>query len=65
MQNLVQIACSACLVVATAATAQTLPPQPSAGGTPDKMPFDIPYVWTPRRGCSRLRKPKRRNTTGK
>ena len=45
MQNLVQIACSACLVVATAATAQTPPPQP-AGGTPDKMPFDIPYGTT-------------------
>jgi glc operon protein GlcG len=43
MQNLVQIACSACLVVATAATAQTPASQPSAGGMPEKMPFDIPY----------------------
>jgi uncharacterized protein GlcG (DUF336 family) len=43
MQNLVQIACAACLVVATVVTAQTPAPQPSAGATPDKMPFDIPY----------------------
>jgi uncharacterized protein GlcG (DUF336 family) len=43
MQNLIQIACAACLAVATAATAQTPASQPSAGGTPDKMPFDIPY----------------------
>jgi hypothetical protein len=46
MQNLFQIACSACLVVATAATAQTPSSQPSAGGTPDKMPFDTPYGTT-------------------
>jgi glc operon protein GlcG len=46
MQNLFQIACSACLVVATTATAQTPSSQPSAGGTPDKMPFDIPYGTT-------------------
>ncbi|WP_211473309.1 GlcG/HbpS family heme-binding protein [Collimonas humicola] len=43
MQNLIQIACVACLAVATAATAQTPAPQPPAGGTPDKMPFEIPY----------------------
>ena len=43
MQNLVQIACATCLVVATVATAQTPASQPSAGGTPDKIPFDIPY----------------------
>jgi len=46
MQNLVQIAGSVCLVVATAAAAQTPSSQPSAGGTPDKMPFDIPYGTT-------------------
>jgi glc operon protein GlcG len=43
MQNLIQITCTACLVVATAAAAQTPASQPPAGGTPDKMPFDIPY----------------------
>lgn len=43
MQNLIQIACAACLVVATVATAQTPASQPSAAATPDKMPFDIPY----------------------
>lgn len=43
MRNLVQIAGAACLVVAAAATAQTPASQPSAGGMPDKMPFDIPY----------------------
>lgn len=32
------------LLAATAASAQTpAPAQPSAGGTPDKVPFDIPY----------------------
>lgn len=46
MQNLIQIACAACLVVATAATAQTPPSQPPAGGPPDKMPFDVPYGTT-------------------
>ncbi|GAB3625856.1 glcG protein [Pandoraea terrae] len=43
MQNLVQMACAACLVVATAATAQTPASQPSAGRTHDKVPYDIPY----------------------
>ncbi|EEA01209.1 protein of unknown function DUF336 [Burkholderia sp. H160] len=43
MQNLFQIACVACLVVATAASAQTPASQPSSGAVPDKMPFDIPY----------------------
>ena len=43
MQNLVQIACSACLAAATVAAAQTPASQPLAGGTPEKMPFDIPY----------------------
>jgi uncharacterized protein GlcG (DUF336 family) len=43
MQNLIQIACVACLVMATAATAQTPASQPSSGGAPDKMAFDIPY----------------------
>ncbi|WP_233808211.1 GlcG/HbpS family heme-binding protein [Paraburkholderia sp. HP33-1] len=43
MQNLVQIACVACLAIATAAAAQPPASQPSAGGTPDKIPFDIPY----------------------
>jgi len=43
MQNLVQIACTLGLFMATAAAAQTPSSQPSAGGTPDKMPFDIPY----------------------
>jgi glc operon protein GlcG len=46
MQNPVQIASAACLVVATAATAQTSASQPPAGGTPDRMPFDIPYGTT-------------------
>ncbi|CAG9257204.1 conserved exported hypothetical protein [Paraburkholderia unamae] len=47
MQSLVRITCVACLVaanaVATTAEAQTSASQPSAGGTPEKMPFDIPY----------------------
>ena len=43
MQNLTQIACAACLLAVTAATAQTPTSQPPAGGTPDKMPFDTPY----------------------
>lgn len=43
MRNLVQFACLASLVVATAATAQTPASPPSSGGIPDKMPFDIPY----------------------
>lgn len=46
MQNIVQIGCAACLVVATAAAAQTSASQPSEGGIPDKMPFDIPYGTT-------------------
>ena len=46
MQNLVRLACSVCLLMASAATAQTPSSQPSAGGTPDKMPFDIPYGTT-------------------
>jgi len=46
MQNPVRIASAACLVVATAATAQTSASQPPAGGTPDRMPFDIPYGTT-------------------
>jgi glc operon protein GlcG len=46
MQKLIQIACVACLAVATAATAQTPASQPAAGGTPEKMPFDIPYGTT-------------------
>ncbi|MGB7192554.1 MAG: heme-binding protein [Collimonas pratensis] len=43
MQNLIQIVCATCLAAASAATAQTPVSQPPAGGTPDKMPFDIPY----------------------
>ncbi|MCC8404605.1 heme-binding protein [Paraburkholderia sp. MMS20-SJTN17] len=43
MQNLVPIACMACLVMATTASAQTPASQPSSGAIPDKMPFDIPY----------------------
>lgn len=43
MQNLLQITCAACFVVATVATAQTTASQPSAGGAPDTIPFDIPY----------------------
>ncbi|CAE6922245.1 hypothetical protein R75471_04246 [Paraburkholderia domus] len=46
MQNLLRIAYAACLVVATVATAQTPASQPPAGGTSDKMPFDIPYGTT-------------------
>ena len=46
MQNPVRVASAACLVVATAATAQTSASQPPAGGTPDRMPFDIPYGTT-------------------
>jgi glc operon protein GlcG len=33
----------AAMVAGSIAVAQTPPAQPSAGGTPDKMPFDIPY----------------------
>ncbi len=43
MQNIIQIACAACLIAVTTATAQTPASQPPAGGTPNKMPFDIPY----------------------
>ena len=40
--------CAALLLVTSAsaqvpATSNAPPAQPSAGGTPDKMPFDIPY----------------------
>jgi uncharacterized protein GlcG (DUF336 family) len=43
MQNLARFACAGCLFAAAAAFAQTPASQPPAGGTPDKMPFDIPY----------------------
>ncbi|HTH60849.1 MAG TPA: heme-binding protein [Paraburkholderia sp.] len=43
MHKLVYVASSACLAVGITAAAQTPPAPPSAGGTPDKMPFDIPY----------------------
>lgn len=43
MRNLIQIACAACLVVASAAAAQTSAAQPATGAVPEKMPFDIPY----------------------
>ncbi|RQH09003.1 GlcG/HbpS family heme-binding protein [Paraburkholderia dinghuensis] len=43
MRYIVQIAFAACITVATIAEAQTPASQPSAGGTPEKMPFDIPY----------------------
>jgi glc operon protein GlcG len=37
------LAGGAAMVAGSIAVAQTPPTQPSAGGTPDKMPFDIPY----------------------
>ena len=48
MRSIVSIVVAACTmaVMSSAALAQapaTPPAQPSAGGTPDAMPFDIPY----------------------
>ena len=43
MRNLVKIACAACIATVVTAQAQAPASQPSAGGTPEKMPFDIPY----------------------
>ena len=43
MRYLVKIACAACLAAVTTAQAQAPASQPSVGGTPEKMPFDIPY----------------------
>jgi len=50
MRSIVSMTLAACAVAAlgSSALAQTPAPaappaQPSSGGTPDKMPFDIPY----------------------
>jgi len=45
MRSIVSMTLAACAIVATASPslAQTPPAQPSSGGTPDAMPFDIPY----------------------
>jgi uncharacterized protein GlcG (DUF336 family) len=45
MRSMISVALAACAVVAISsqALAQTSPPSPPSGGTPDKMPFDIPY----------------------
>src|ERR1700752_2660485 len=45
MRSMISLALAACAAVAISSQglAQTPPAPPSAGGTPDAMPFDIPY----------------------
>jgi glc operon protein GlcG len=45
MRNIIvkTLALGTAMAAGSVAVAQTPPAQPSAGGTPDKMPFDIPY----------------------
>jgi uncharacterized protein GlcG (DUF336 family) len=43
MKYVGQLACATLIIAATMAVAQSPASQPSAGGTPAKLPFDIPY----------------------